>query len=103
MTILNSILATLVLGFSILIWYYRDIAVTYQYRMETYQSQVEAMKKEATAMTQRFEIARQQSLEEMRHVQDRSKEIMDTKIPPDCESAIKFGRDQAKRFASISR
>lgn len=84
-------------------WYSHNIAVTERYKSEAYRLQIEAIKNEAAAMTQRFEIARKKSLEEMRHIQDKSKEIMDTKIPPDCESAIKFGRGQAKRFVSISK
>jgi hypothetical protein len=103
MTILNYILAAFILTLSILVWHYQDAAASVRYQMEIYQSQIEEMENQATEMTARFETAHQQSLDEMKQVQNRSKEIMNTSIPPDCESAIKFGRDQAKRFTSLSR
>jgi len=41
-----------------------------------------------------------QSLEDMRRIQEASKKVMDAKIPPGCEAAIKFGKEQAKKFTS---
>lgn len=103
MSTLNIVMTVFIIILGAGVWYYSDQATTYQYWMQIYQIQLEAMKNEAVLAEARFEKARKQSLNEMQQVQNKSKEIMNTHIAPGCESAIKFGREQAKILAAISK
>lgn len=83
--------------------YFREVAETERYKSEKYQYQIQMLKNESEEMAERFESARKQAVEQMKQSENESKKILQTKIAPGCTAAIKFGKEQALRFAHMSK
>lgn len=54
--------------------------------------------KQTEELNKRYEIAKKQAEDDIRHFQNKSEEIMKTKVSKECGQAIKWGIEQARRI-----
>ena len=65
-----------------------------------YQTQINTIMAESQEEIRRYEDARKQAQFEMNQIQGETRKVLATRVPKDCNKAMAWGINEARRFAS---